>query len=200
MDLTGTIPSELNLLTPLKLLDLSYSPNLIGSLPESLSFANLQALYLEHTGIEGPLPTLMDSLTDLRISFTPAMQQYGLPSFLYHLTKLEWIEWSQNQTELTRSGRVIPTELGLLTELQGLLLGKRESKQNGKWTEVTWSGIRSSEPKLFYLPVSLSQLKSFSTCRWKWIHWNNPNRNWTIDVVGDAGFVYVVRWTYRKYE
>lgn len=131
LDLKGTIPSELTLLSHLKLLDLSYSPHLVGSLPTFLS-TNFQALYLEHTGIVGQLPTLMASLTDLRISFSPAAQRDGLPEFLHHLTNLEWIEWSQDPTQnvtVSKSG-TIPTELGLLTRLQGLSLGKKLTEVN----------------------------------------------------------------------
>ena len=126
LDLIGTIPKELTLLSQLRLLDLSYSPNLEGSLPVPLS-PYLQALYLEHTGVAGRLPSALPALTDLRITFTPRMQQHGIPSFLHRLTKLEWLEWSQ-QAQADSNGDTstgtIPTELGHLTLLKGLCLGK----------------------------------------------------------------------------
>ena len=124
MDLKGTIPSELALLSHLIFLDLSSSPNLVGSIPRSVS-PHLQALYLEHTGITGSLPRELDRLTDLRISFSPGMQQQGLPSFLHHLSQLQFFEWRQQvepRNKRVPMGGTIPKELGLLTQLKGLSL------------------------------------------------------------------------------
>lgn len=147
LDLTGSIPTELALLTHLALLDLSSSPNLEGTFPSSLWGRNmkLQALYLETTGLTGRLPQPSEglSLTDLRLSSTPGIQQYGLPTaqFFQRMSHLKWFQWSQEtgvkddaaaaETFTEASSGTIPSELGLLTRLEGLSLGKHRRLEFG---------------------------------------------------------------------
>lgn len=175
LDLTGTIPTELVLLSHLALLDLSHSPNLVGTIPTQLlgystyeQSLQLRALYLEHTGLSGRFPEPPPSaaiaagtakrssiieipLNDLRISASPGIQQYGLPSriFFQEMSQLTYMQWSIPQesanetttnntpetpgmmlgssrtsdTTGTYTAGTIPTELGFLTRLSGLSLG-----------------------------------------------------------------------------
>ena len=84
-------------------------------------------------------------LTDLRLSSTPGIQQFGLPGvdlFFERLQHLKWFRWSQEATFGTEddedegnktnhsvlgvtaaSSGTIPSQLGLLTPLKGLSLG-----------------------------------------------------------------------------
>ena len=162
IDLKGTIPTELLLLSNLELLDLSNSPQLVGTIPHQIlgysrvyqqnngsKALQLQGLYLESTGLSGRFPELPPSKTvhpmavqppprDLRISDSPGVQQYGLPSgaFFHEMSQLTSMRWSLTRDSSPKEGdqnttisrtfiaRTVPTELGLLTNLRGLFLGK----------------------------------------------------------------------------
>lgn len=131
----GTIPTELGLLTNLELLVLSDSPQLVGNLPERVlsQLTHLQVLYLEHTGLSGTFPALstLSSLTDLRLYNTPGILQHGfLPvETLKTLSNLRWLDMGQERTDktpLTPSDSdhfKIPSEISLLTKLQGFMVG-----------------------------------------------------------------------------
>lgn len=136
------------LLSHLVLVDLSHSPNLVGTVPSWLlgyptkrstakstqrQFLGVNALYLESTGLSGRLPepshTTEDDLPlrDLRISASVGVQQYGLPSdtFFRLMTQLTYLEWSLPELPdevRTFTAGTIPTELGYLTRLSGLSL------------------------------------------------------------------------------
>lgn len=148
-DLQGSIPPELGLLTDLVLLNLSESPGLIGSLPVTVLSAlepHLEALYLEATSLEGPLPWPLPNQTsdppvlqELRVSESPGIQADGLPQdpLVWDQWRgLQLLGWSQtkrlreygnpsNAVQLPPASMVgkIPSELGLLSHLEYLYLG-----------------------------------------------------------------------------
>jgi Leucine-rich repeat (LRR) protein len=147
MNLVGSIPLELTLLTRLQLLDLSYSPSLVGTVPMQL-FEHVQALYLQETALTGlwqdsspPSTTsstlaTLSALTDLRISAHQGPLTSDLAGMIALLRHLKWLEWEPatslpstggvavNSTSSTfpQSTESIPTEIGHLTHLQGLSL------------------------------------------------------------------------------
>eukprot|EP00934_Nitzschia_sp_Nitz4_P005050 Nitzschia sp. Nitz4//scaffold49_size126201//30214//32461//NITZ4_003634-RA/size126201-augustus-gene-0.9-mRNA-1//-1//CDS//3329553125//5040//frame0 len=116
--LQGSIPTELGLLTQLRLLDLSQQPHLTGSLPSTLTqLSHLQALYLQdNVALTGTFPTsavvlagasnddedvvLWPELTDVRIRYCPGIQQYGL-SFLPTVTQDDMEEDSTSSSGRT---------------------------------------------------------------------------------------------------
>lgn len=67
LSLSGSIPSELGLLTMLKDLILSVNGNLRGSIPFELGqLTSLQSLTLGYTGVSGEIPSELGLLTNLR--------------------------------------------------------------------------------------------------------------------------------------
>lgn len=141
--LNGTIPSELALLTQLRLLDLSHNAGLIGNFPGALLQHGLQALYLQETGLTGfdvqeeddeeeESPSSSSALMDLRIA---AHQGPPTGPLLRVLTNLKWMDW-QPAANLASDdgpggrkndeGGPLPTEIGHLIHLEGLSL-----EQNG---------------------------------------------------------------------
>jgi hypothetical protein len=165
LDLTGSIPTELALLTHLVLLDLSSSPHLVGTIPAFLLGGsmnmnnNLQALYLERTGLTGRLPEPDEGilLTDLRLSSTPGIQQYGLPTdplfFQRMAHHLKWFQWSQEVTAAEPPPAAEPAE-----PRQDASGGGTDQKKNpaGMGIDTTSSGTIPSELGL------LTRLKGLS--------------------------------------
>jgi len=141
LNLQGSIPLELSLLTHLRLLDFSNSPFLVGTLPSPSLLYHLQALYLQQTAMTGLLWTDESSastdmatvtLIDLRISAQQGLLESSTLNMLRNLKWLDWKKWSSTSvndgdilptwTNRTTTSSTIPTEIGYLTGLQGLFL------------------------------------------------------------------------------
>ena len=146
LQLTGTIPAELDSLTNLTHLYLSEN-QLSGEIPEELgSLPNLTYLNLRSNQLTGPIPAELGSLTNLtHLYLWDNELSSKIPAELGSLTNLETLGLSLNQlsgtipTELgslpnltrlnLRSNQLIgpiPTELGSLTNLANLILSNNQ--------------------------------------------------------------------------
>ena len=115
--LTGTIPSEIGLLTKLYYLSLS-NTTLKGTIPTELGKLSneLGKLSLDNNGLTGPIPTELGQLVNLRSLDLSSNRLSGpIPTVLGQLNQLRTLLLGENQLEGS-----IPTELGLLTKLQVL--------------------------------------------------------------------------------
>ncbi|MDE2795014.1 MAG: hypothetical protein OXL34_09370 [Gemmatimonadota bacterium] len=141
--LSGQIPAALEGLTALGRLDLSYHPNLKGSIPPELgNLADLYGLVLVETSVSGGIPPELGNLSslvylDLRnegmsgsippelgnLSSLEILYLYNngmsgsIPPELGNLSSLRWLSLSRNSL----SGS-IPPELGNITGLEHLFL------------------------------------------------------------------------------
>jgi len=117
-ELTGSIPTEIGLLTMLQILDL-YINELTGSIPTEIGLLTmLDELYLDGNQLTGSIPTEIGLLTMLEYLYLDGNQLTGsIPTEIGLLTMLEHLYLDNN--ELTGS---IPTEIGLLTMLDELNL------------------------------------------------------------------------------
>ena len=115
-ELTGPIPSELERLVNLELLNLSGS-ELPGPVPAWLaSMTGLRTLSLVSNALTGPVPAWLGSMTGLRELDLGRNELTGpIPSELGRLVNLETLHLSQN--DLSGS---IPAELGKLVNLERL--------------------------------------------------------------------------------
>ena len=120
--LKGPIPSELGLLTKLKILSL-YDNQLTGEIPSELGrLTKLQELELSSNQLTGAIPRELGQLTELQGLYLYTNQLTGpIPVELGQLTQLQTLSLSENQ--LTGE---IPGELGQLTELKTLSLSKNQ--------------------------------------------------------------------------
>jgi hypothetical protein len=86
-NLQGTIPSDIQLLTTLRRLDLSKNPGLVGTIPPELgSFRVMKELYLSDTSLGGSIPSTFEGLDRLGTS-SPS----GVVSSLHLVTKAQML-------------------------------------------------------------------------------------------------------------
>lgn len=118
--LTGSIPSELGMLTALESLSLDFN-DLSGSIPPSLgSLTNLKLLWVgNNKTLGGPLPATLSNLVRLE-NFALQNGQFSgaIPAWLGSLSQLRSIGFQHNQFSGT-----IPATLGNLKRLRILWLG-----------------------------------------------------------------------------
>jgi Leucine-rich repeat (LRR) protein len=110
-ELTGTIPSELFLPS---VTSLSISGNgLSGTIPDFGLSSNLVRLYIDMNAIEGSIPSTIGGLSNLEYFVSNANQLSGnVPSEIGQLSRLEYVYCDEN-----RLSKSIPSEIGLLTNL-----------------------------------------------------------------------------------
>lgn len=115
----GSIPSEVWLLTQLNLLDL-HTNNLTGSIPSELGLmGNMTILYLGNNGLTGFIPSELGLISSMCCVYLHNNRFTGsIPSELGPFTSFRDLYLSSNR--LTGS---IPTELGQMLSLGGLRLG-----------------------------------------------------------------------------
>jgi Leucine-rich repeat (LRR) protein len=118
-NLTGTIPTEIGLLSNLMSLDLSQN-SLTGTIPiDLLRMKTLTILDLSFNGLVGSIPTEIGLLSNLEtLGVVNANVDGMLPTELGLLTEIKLLMIGHNPL---LSGR-IPTELGLLKRLQIIFL------------------------------------------------------------------------------
>jgi len=144
-DLSGTLPTELGLLTTLTEFVLSNESSLKGTVPTEVGFmTSLERLSLQYTALSRPLPSEIGSLAQLSNLLLVENQFTGTtPSELAHLTKMKQFiivnsdingtipAQLSNWTQATVFGFLgtvisgtIPSQLGLLTELTAFIVSK----------------------------------------------------------------------------
>jgi hypothetical protein len=98
-NMTGSLPSELGILTSLEVLDLSYNTYLGGELPfELCDLTNLKRIEIGDTAFTGNLPScLPTALTDLRELIAPDVGLSGPFPDLCEMSKLTLIVLMKNQ-------------------------------------------------------------------------------------------------------
>jgi hypothetical protein len=121
-NLNGTVPSSLDDLSSLQILDLSNN-QLTGSIPPELgSLPNLQYLYLNSNQLSGSIPTELGNLSGLeRLRLFNNQLSGNIPPELGNLSSLQILSMYENQFTGT-----IPDELGNLSNLQALYLRKNQ--------------------------------------------------------------------------
>jgi len=141
MNLQGSLPPEVGLLSNLEIMDICGNPGIVGTLPSQIGqLEQLQFLFMEDNALTSTLPSDLGSLTQLRLLSLNA-QPYltgSLPTQLGLLKNLFYMSFPYNSglsgpipsemgqlasnlqvLRLTSVGLTgtIPTELSLLTEL-----------------------------------------------------------------------------------
>mmetsp|Transcript_18785 Transcript_18785/g.41103 ORF Transcript_18785/g.41103 Transcript_18785/m.41103 type:complete len:486 (-) Transcript_18785:228-1685(-) len=170
LDFTGTIPTEIALLTGLSSLrfDGSFSmyngvpmqgysiagSDLTGTLPTELGeLLALTSLKISGVDLTGTIPTEFGRLTHLRELTFEAINGIGgsIPTELFLLTELTLLRlsnwWGRSKTNLQGS---LPSELGLLTNLNRLVLYSMEGLNGNIPTEI---GLLTQLHTLLFLAV-----------------------------------------------
>ncbi|KAH0728471.1 hypothetical protein KY284_004336 [Solanum tuberosum] len=101
MDLNGQLSGDVQGLSELETLDLSYNKDLTGYLPQSIGkLTKLSYLILVGCGFSGPIPDSIGSLTRLVFLSLNSNQFTGrIPATIGYLTELHWLDLSDNQIE-----------------------------------------------------------------------------------------------------
>ncbi|XP_028121057.1 probable leucine-rich repeat receptor-like protein kinase At5g49770 isoform X2 [Camellia sinensis] len=99
--LVGQLSGEIELLSELQALDLSYNKGLTGSLPPSIGkLKKLTNLILVGCGFSGPIPDTIGSLQQLRILSLNSNSFTGnIPPAIGNLSKLYWLDLADNKLE-----------------------------------------------------------------------------------------------------
>ncbi len=120
--LTGPIPAELGRLTNLEVLGLDGN-QLTGTIPPQLSnLTSLRWLALHNNQLTGSIPAELGGLSDLEVLGLDGNQLTGtIPPQLSNLTSLRWLALTSN-----RLSGAIPAELGGLGNLENLYLSNNQ--------------------------------------------------------------------------
>ncbi|KAL6329194.1 hypothetical protein AAG906_014803 [Vitis piasezkii] len=99
MGLKGGLSGDLDQLSELQILDLSYNKNLTGNIPASIgSLKKLTNLILVGCSFSGPIPDTIGSLTELVfLSLNSNSFSGGIPPSIGNLSKLYWLDLADNQ-------------------------------------------------------------------------------------------------------
>ncbi|PSS18997.1 Leucine-rich repeat receptor-like protein kinase [Actinidia chinensis var. chinensis] len=127
--LTGNLSGDLQLLSELQILDLSYNKGLTGPLPASIgSLKKLTNLILVGCGFSGPIPSAIGSLPRLLIlSLTSNSFTGPIPPEIGHLSNLFWLDLADNML----SGRLPVSDgttpgLDMLVNMKHFHFGKNQ--------------------------------------------------------------------------
>ncbi|GMP68725.1 hypothetical protein CsSME_00028252 [Camellia sinensis var. sinensis] len=101
MGLVGQLSGDIQLLSELQTLDLSYNMGLTGSLPPVIGqLKKLTNLILVGCGFSGPIPDTIGSLQQLRILSLNSNSFTGnIPPAIGNLSKLYWLDLADNKLE-----------------------------------------------------------------------------------------------------
>ncbi|KAK1412427.1 hypothetical protein QVD17_33672 [Tagetes erecta] len=96
-NLTGTFPEKVLQLQSLQTLDLTFNPNLYGSLPEFPINGSLESLVLSDSSFSGVIHESIGNLKNLsRIELRNNNFSGGIPKAVQNLTELKYIDLSHN--------------------------------------------------------------------------------------------------------
>ncbi|XP_019176965.1 PREDICTED: probable leucine-rich repeat receptor-like protein kinase At5g49770 [Ipomoea nil] len=155
MDLTGELSGDIEELSELQILDLSYNKDLTGSLPREIG--NLKKLYnliLVGCGFFGLIPDSIGSLSKLKYLSLNLNKFIGpIPPSLGQLSELYWLDLADNQ--LTGS---IPVSDGNTPGLDMLVGTKHFHFGGNKFSGEIPAQLFSSNMKLKHLLLERNQL------------------------------------------
>ncbi|XP_059313442.1 leucine-rich repeat receptor protein kinase HPCA1-like [Lycium ferocissimum] len=99
MNLKGELSGDIEALSELQILDLSYNKGLTGSLPQSIgSLKSLTTLILVGCGFSGPIPETVGSLSQLHFLALNCNNFIGpIPASIGNLSKLSWLDLADNR-------------------------------------------------------------------------------------------------------
>ncbi|XP_059652147.1 leucine-rich repeat receptor protein kinase HPCA1-like [Cornus florida] len=98
MNLTGQLSGDLQNLSELQTLDLSYNKGLTGSIPPIGNLKNLSNLILIGCSFSGPIPDTIGSLTQLVfLSLNSNSFTGSIPPSIGNLSKLYWLDLADNK-------------------------------------------------------------------------------------------------------
>ncbi|XP_057541931.1 leucine-rich repeat receptor protein kinase HPCA1-like [Amaranthus tricolor] len=99
MRLEGTLSSDIQELSELRILDLSYNKGLTGSLPSAIGkLSKLTNLVLVGCSFNGPIPDTIGSLSQLRFLYLNSNSFSGsIPNTIGNLLKLFWLDLGENK-------------------------------------------------------------------------------------------------------
>ncbi|CAI9762764.1 unnamed protein product [Fraxinus pennsylvanica] len=118
INLTGQLSSDIQELSELETLDLSYNKDLTGSLPTTIgNMTKLSNLFLVGCGFSGPIPSSIGSLQELVfLSLNSNRFSGSIPPSIGLLSKLFWLDLADNKLSGT-----IPVSEGTTTGLDKLV-------------------------------------------------------------------------------
>ncbi|CAN4108250.1 unnamed protein product [Withania somnifera] len=99
INLRGQLSGDIQGLSELETLDLSYNKDLTGALPQSIGkLTKLSNLILVGCGFSGPIPDSIGSLTRLVFLSLNSNKFFGvIPATIGYLTELYWLDLADNQ-------------------------------------------------------------------------------------------------------
>lgn len=155
LDLTGQLSGDINFLSELQTLDLSYNKGLTGSLPMSIgSLKNLTNLILVGCSFSGPIPDSIGSLKQLvYLSLNSNSFSGRIPPSIGNLSNLYWLDIADNQFSGT-----IPVSDGNAPGLDMLLHLKHFHSGNNKLTGKIPPQLFSSNMSLIHVLLENNQL------------------------------------------
>ncbi|KAM7470166.1 hypothetical protein LguiA_008349 [Lonicera macranthoides] len=155
LSLTGTLSGDIDNLTELQTLDLSYNKGLTGSIPPSIgNLRKLSNLILVGCGFTGPIPDSIGSLQQLvYLSLNSNGLSGPIPPSIGNLNNLYWLDLADNKL----SGP-IPVSNGTRPGLDMLVKTKHFHFGNNRLSGEIPSRLFSSSLKLIHLLLENNQL------------------------------------------
>ncbi|KAI4296839.1 hypothetical protein L6164_036759 [Bauhinia variegata] len=101
MKISGRLSPEIESISELEILDLSFNRGLTGTIPDEIgNLKNLDTLILAGCSLFGPIPASIGSLQNLTfLALNWNQFSGGIPRTLGNLSKIEWLDLSDNQLE-----------------------------------------------------------------------------------------------------
>ncbi|KAL6964526.1 hypothetical protein U1Q18_035576 [Sarracenia purpurea var. burkii] len=155
MNLTGGLSGDIQQLSELQILDLSYNTGLTGPLPSSIgNLKKLSSLILIGCGFSGPLPDTLGSMQQLLTLSLNSNRFIGpIPPSIGNLSNLYWLDLAENKL----SGS-IPVSSGNTPGLDMLVNTKHFHLGNNELSGEIPSQLFNSKLTLIHLLLESNQL------------------------------------------
>ncbi|PON78715.1 Mitogen-activated protein kinase kinase kinase [Trema orientale] len=155
MNLAGSISDNIQQLSELRTLDLSYNKDLGGMLPSSIgNLKKLENLALIGCSFYGPIPDSIGNLQQLTFLSLNSNNFSGrIPNSIGYLSNLHWLDLSENQLEGS-----IPVSNGTIPSLDMLVGAKHFHLGNNKLSGNIPSQLFSSNMTLLHLLLDSNKL------------------------------------------
>ncbi|KAI9121130.1 hypothetical protein K1719_008163 [Acacia pycnantha] len=155
MNLVGKLSSDIQLLSELDTLDLSYNKGLTGTIPQEIgNLRKLTTLILVGCSFSGSIPASIGSLQQLDFLALNSNQFSGnIPPTIGNLTNINWLDLSDNQLE----GPIPISKAGVLG-LEKLLTAKHFHLGNNRLSGGIPAQLFSSNMSLIHVLLNNNQL------------------------------------------